>query len=69
MWDLTVPGNNDHDFYIVPAEPAGSGDAHHDVAAAMVPVLVHNCGGTVIGLFAPMKIRRLGYSRRMLTQM
>jgi hypothetical protein len=18
MWDLTVPGNNDHDFYVVP---------------------------------------------------
>jgi hypothetical protein len=28
MWDLTVPGNNDHDFYI-------------DTTAA--PVLVHNC--------------------------
>ena len=53
MWDLTVPGNNDHDFYIVPAEPAGSGDAHHDVAAAMVPVLVHNCGGTVYRVIRP----------------
>jgi hypothetical protein len=30
MWDLTVPGNDDHDFYI-------------DTASA--PVLVHNCGG------------------------
>jgi hypothetical protein len=30
MWDLTVPGNNDHDFYVIPAQ---SGD---------VPVLVHN---------------------------
>jgi hypothetical protein len=30
MWDLTVPGNNDHDFYVLPAQ---SGD---------VPVLVHN---------------------------
>jgi len=28
MWDLTVPGNNDHDFY---------------VAAAATAVLVHNC--------------------------
>jgi hypothetical protein len=28
MWDLTVPGNNDHDFYI-------------DVSATAV--LVHNC--------------------------
>jgi len=31
MWDLTVPGNNDHDFYI-------------DTAVA--DVLVHNVGGT-----------------------
>jgi RHS repeat-associated protein len=29
MWDLTVPGNNDHDFY---------------VAVAATAVLVHNCG-------------------------
>lgn len=29
MWDLTIPGNSDHDFYV-------------DTAAA--PVLVHNCG-------------------------
>jgi hypothetical protein len=28
MWDLTVPGNNDYDFYI-------------DTTAT--PVLVHNC--------------------------
>ena len=31
MWDLTIPGNNDHDFYVI----AQAGD---------VPVLVHNCG-------------------------
>jgi hypothetical protein len=29
MWDLTVPGNNDHDFY---------------VEAGGTPVLVHNSG-------------------------
>ena len=29
MWDLTIPGNNDHDFYVV---------------AHTTPVLVHNCG-------------------------
>jgi hypothetical protein len=29
MWDLTVPGDNDHDFY---------------VAVAATAVLVHNCG-------------------------
>jgi len=26
MWDLTVPGNNDHDFYVLPARPDGNGD-------------------------------------------
>ncbi|MGH3282365.1 MAG: hypothetical protein ACRDNW_24965 [Trebonia sp.] len=38
MWDLTVPGNNDHDFYVV---------------AGATPVLVHNnnlgCGDISIG--------------------
>jgi hypothetical protein len=29
MWDLTVLGNNDHDFYVV---------------AGATAVLVHNCG-------------------------
>ena len=29
MWDLTVPGNNDHDFYVI---------------ASDVGILVHNCG-------------------------
>lgn len=28
MWDITVPGNNDHDFYIV---------------TTAAPILVHNC--------------------------
>jgi hypothetical protein len=32
MWDLTIPGNNDHDFYVV----AGS-----------TAVLVHNCGDDI----------------------
>jgi hypothetical protein len=35
MWDLTIPGNNDHDFYVVLASS--------DTAT----VLVHNCGGVV----------------------
>jgi hypothetical protein len=33
MWDLTVPGNNDHDFYAIADQGTG------------VPVLVHNNGG------------------------
>jgi hypothetical protein len=35
MWDLTIPGNNDHDFYI-------------DTAAASA--LVHNCGAQVVDM-------------------
>jgi hypothetical protein len=50
MWDLTVPGNNDHDFYVLPEVIQDvSGGRYYDlheqgVAAA---VLVHNdnlCG-------------------------
>jgi hypothetical protein len=40
MWDLTVPGNGDHDFYV---EPAGNGGNTYDVAAATTAILVHNC--------------------------
>ena len=36
MWDLTVPGNNDHDFYVA---PTGNGST-----SGTAPVLVHNCG-------------------------
>jgi hypothetical protein len=41
MWDLTVPGNDDHDFYVLPTRT----DCHHPyyVAAGSMPVLVHNC--------------------------
>jgi hypothetical protein len=42
MWDLAVPGNNDHDFYILPAQ-TGSHHAY-DVVAGNTPILVHNCG-------------------------
>jgi hypothetical protein len=40
MWDLTIPGGNDHDFYVVASMPAGQG-----VSVIMVgglSVLVHN---------------------------
>lgn len=43
---LTVPGDNDHDFYVLPAQPAGSRDARTFVAAGAVAILVHNCGPT-----------------------
>jgi hypothetical protein len=39
MWDLTVPGNNDHDFYVL-AESGGQGS--YNVAADNTPILVHN---------------------------
>jgi hypothetical protein len=40
MWDLTVPGNNDHDFYVV-AHPADTSRTHsYDEGGT--PVLVHN---------------------------
>jgi hypothetical protein len=37
MWDLTVPGNNDHDFYVIPTQPGRYYSATRSVA-----VLVHN---------------------------
>lgn len=42
MWDLTVPGNNDHDFYVMPAD----GDIspyYHVGRDSVIPLLVHNC--------------------------
>jgi hypothetical protein len=41
MWDLTVPGNNDHDFYVLPALVENSRHTY-DVTAENVSVLVHN---------------------------
>jgi hypothetical protein len=48
MWDLTVPGNNDHDFYVV-ATSLGSLSADAPVNSA---ILVHNdnCGPMVLGI-------------------
>lgn len=46
MWDLTIPGDGDHDFYVIP----DSGSYHdaglrtHYVEAGDTPVLVHNSG-------------------------
>ncbi len=46
MWDLTVPGNNDYDFYVTPtAVPSGGPYA----GTSGTPVLVHNCGGWIDG--------------------
>jgi hypothetical protein len=46
MWDLTVPGNNDHDFYVIPAQTSGGGNTYAE-ATGTEAVLVHNddrCG-------------------------
>lgn len=43
MWDLTVPGNNDHDFYVLPAQK--SKHDTYQVVSGNTPVLVHNSGG------------------------
>jgi hypothetical protein len=42
MWDLTVPGNEDHDFYVLAAVTGSARTGN--IAADGVPVLVHNCG-------------------------
>ena len=45
MWDLTVPGNNDHDFYIVTTPISGMSEPqpYHRIVGTTA-VLVHNCG-------------------------
>jgi Double-stranded DNA deaminase toxin A len=40
MWDLTVPGTNEHDFYVEPAMVVPSTHA----GPTAVALLVHNCG-------------------------
>jgi hypothetical protein len=40
MWDLTVPGDNDHDFYVLPAD-SGPGYYHVD-KDGVTAILVHN---------------------------
>jgi hypothetical protein len=40
MWDLTVPGNDDHDFYVILAEPS-SHSGYYSIADDTA-VLVHN---------------------------
>jgi hypothetical protein len=44
MWDLTIPGNDDHDFYVVVQTRAGSAliPAYVALIPASVALLVHN---------------------------
>jgi hypothetical protein len=41
MWDLTVPGNGDHDFYVLPADQGGKYYLVDETG--VTAVLVHNC--------------------------
>ena len=43
MWDLTVPGNNDHDFYVLVVRT--SSEESSDAGSGGTPVLVHNTNG------------------------
>jgi hypothetical protein len=56
MWDLTVPGNNDHDFYVVIAGSGGVSGADTESAA----VLVHNEGGCING--SPKSVKTFGHT-------
>lgn len=47
MWDLTVPGNKDHDFYIITGGPypAENSSPAYPRQGGAASVLVHNNGG------------------------
>jgi hypothetical protein len=42
MWDLTVPGNGDHDFYVLPASD-NTVTRYRVDQTGVTAVLVHNC--------------------------
>ena len=43
MWDLTVPGNRDHDFYVVADSVKSAVGSHGYSVPVVTPILVHNC--------------------------
>ena len=47
MWDLTVPGNNDHDFYVLSVQ---TGSRTNYAAAGDTPILVHNSDDPTCGV-------------------
>jgi Novel toxin 21 len=59
MWDLTVTGNDDHDFYVLSATDGSDGTYH--VEAGEVPVLVHNASCPLTNPQAKDMANRLGY--------
>jgi hypothetical protein len=40
MWDLSIPGGNDHDFYVLPGDSEGA--YYHSDEHGVAAVLVHN---------------------------
>ena len=63
MWDLTVPGNNDHDFYVLAAQTGGNTHVNGAITGS-TPVLVHNdsCGADGLESKPNAVARATGYS-------
>jgi hypothetical protein len=57
MWDLTVPGNGDHDFYVFPT--ADRNRRTYNEITSYTPVLVHNdspsCANEGVNLYRGMR--------------
>jgi RHS repeat-associated protein len=47
MWDLTIPGNGDHDFYVDVAPDMAGANESGNSAPGSLSVLVHNCSKTL----------------------
>jgi Pretoxin HINT domain len=49
MWDLTIPGNNDHDFYVTSASNKQNNRVPYYGPVGTTFVLVHNDDGCLLG--------------------
>jgi hypothetical protein len=62
MWDLTVPGNNDHDFYVLPASASQVADLPMSIHGADgTPILVHNDNEDCIN-WSPKSVKTFGHT-------
>jgi hypothetical protein len=62
MWDLTIPGNDDHDFYVLPASASqvvGLPASAH--GADGTPILVHNANEDCIN-WSPKSVKTFGHT-------